>query len=165
MRVSLAEVLAAELVLGDALGLLRAREGGYQFVDHWQQGEFHHDVVVRVPSCIDEAWLVIATNCNGGIKEVLAFAEPPDRLALWHWRCPNVAEFASPASATSTGSPKAACALPPIVARAQTLHWFSPCELLDADARSELRPEFRERQLGGGWQLRAGCAARRGDAK
>ena len=39
--------------------------------------------------------------------------------------------------------------------RAQTVHWFDPCELLADDARSELRPEFRRRQRGGGWESKA----------
>ena len=38
--------------------------------------------------------LVVATNCNGGVKEVLCFRDAPDRWALWHHRCPNVADFA-----------------------------------------------------------------------
>jgi hypothetical protein len=29
---------------------------------------------------------VVATNCNAGVKELLCFAEIPDRDALWHWR-------------------------------------------------------------------------------
>jgi hypothetical protein len=35
-----------------------------------------------------------------------------------------------------------------------TEHWFDPCELLAADARSEYRAEHRQRQCGGGWQPR-----------
>jgi hypothetical protein len=42
----------------------------------------------------------------------------------------------------------------PVRGRAQTVHWFDPCELLSADARSAYRPEHRERQEGGGWRLR-----------
>jgi len=34
-------------------------------------------------------------------------------------------------------------ALGPILGRAVTEHWFDPCELLAANARSELRREFR----------------------
>ncbi len=37
------------------------------------------------------------------------------------------------------------------MARVRTPHWFDPCELLTPDTRSELRPEFRRRQRGGGW--------------
>jgi hypothetical protein len=90
--------------------------------------------------------LVVATNCNGGIKEVLALADVPDRLALWHHRCPAVAEFFGE--------------LGPILARAVTEHWFDPCELLTSSARSELRPEYRRRQEGGGWEFTEGgsCA-------
>ena len=70
-----------------------------------------------------------------------AFAVP-DRMALWHSRCPENPEFGG--------------AIPPILAAARTLHWFDPCNLLTSDARSELRPEFRERQTGGGWTAK-GC--------
>ncbi len=82
--------------------------------------------------------LVVATNCNGGVKEVLCFADVPDRSALWHDRCPDVAGFAGE--------------LGPVLARSVTEHWFDPCELLRPDARSELRPEHRRQQLGGGWE-------------
>jgi hypothetical protein len=44
----------------------------------------------ELPGCV----LVVATNCNGGVKEVLCFADVPDRWALWHHRCPEVADFA-----------------------------------------------------------------------
>jgi hypothetical protein len=76
--------------------------------------------------------LVVATNCNGGIKEVLCFAALPDRGALWHHRCPDAPDFDGE--------------LDPVLARAVTEHWFDPCELLAADARSELRPEYRRKR-------------------
>jgi hypothetical protein len=81
--------------------------------------------------------LVVATNCNGGVKEVLCFAAVPSREALWHARCPENPAF--------TGS------IPALLASAVTEHWFDPCELLRPDARSEYREEFREQQCGGGW--------------
>jgi hypothetical protein len=128
---------------------LRGQFGRYELVDHWKQGEFHHDVVVRVPSAsprLPGSILVIATNCNGGVKEVLCFDTVPDRWALWHWRCPEVADFSGE--------------MPPIRGRAVTPHWFEPCDLLVPDARSELREEFRERQVGGGWQMsQTGCGS------
>lgn len=37
---------------------------------------------------------VIATDCNGGVKEVLGFETLPDRWALWHRRCPQVNDLA-----------------------------------------------------------------------
>jgi Ribbon-helix-helix protein, copG family len=40
-----------------------------------------------------------------------------------------------------------------------TEHWFDPCELLAPDARSELRPEYRRRQDGGGWEFSEGGGA------
>lgn len=127
--------LAGTMVLGALLERLRARHGGFELLDHWQQGEFHHDVVLRVGAAV----LVVATNCNGGVKEVLAFDEVPERYALWRWRCPQVDEFASDR------------VLPALRGRAVTDHWFDPCVLLADDARSELRPEHRVRQRGGGF--------------
>jgi hypothetical protein len=136
--------LADTLVLGALLEEVRARYERYELLDHWTQGEFHHDIVVRVAAGV----FVVATNCNGGVKEVVAFDTVPDRWALWHWRCPQVNDFAGE--------------LPPIRARAVTTHWFDPCDLLVPGARSELREEFRERQPGGGWQMsRASCGASR----
>jgi hypothetical protein len=135
--------LARCLVLGALLDELSRRFDGYEVVAHWTQGEFHHDLVLRLPEGaareLPGRVLVVATNCNGGIKEVLCFDAVPDRAALWHHRCPAVAEFEG--------------TLGPILARATTTHWFDPCELLTADARSELRVEHRRRQHGGGWEL------------
>jgi hypothetical protein len=135
--------LAACLVLGSLLEEVTARFGGYELVAHWTQGEFHHDIVLRLPDEARRALpgpvLVVATNCNGGIKEVLCLPAVPDRLALWHHRCPQVREFEGD--------------LGPVLARATTEHWFDPCELLSIDARSELRPEYRRRQPGGGWEF------------
>ncbi len=66
----------------------------------------------------------------------------------YHHLCPDVREFAGE--------------LGPILGRAVTEHWFDPCELLAADARSELRPEHRRRQDGGGWeQAEAAVTSRR----
>jgi hypothetical protein len=134
--------LAQRLALGSLLGELRRSCGGYEIVDHWQQGEFHHDVVLRVTDAerLPGAILVVACNCNGGVKEVLCFAEPPDRGALWHRRCPDSPEFSGE--------------LAPVLASARTVHWIEPAVLLGPDARSELRAEFRERQPGGGWRLK-----------
>jgi hypothetical protein len=135
--------LADRLALGDVLDALRLRGGGYELVDHWQQGEFHHDTVLRVDTTragVPGSILVVATNCNGGVKEVLSFGELPGRDALWHRRCPDNPEFSG--------------VLPEVLAAARTHHWFDPCELLRDDARSELRPEFRNRQRGGGWCMK-----------
>jgi hypothetical protein len=136
--------LAETLALGALLDGLRRRVGGYEILDHWQQGEFHHDLLLKVDPGADfpGAVLVVATNCNGGVKEVLCFERPPDKGALWRHRCPDNPEFAGE--------------LPPVLDRAQTIHWFDPCELLGPDARSEYRPEHRERQEGGGWRPKCG---------
>jgi hypothetical protein len=145
--------LAQTLVLGTLLDEVTHHFGSYEVVAHWTQGEFHHDLVLRLPDGANPGFpgrvLVVATNCNGGVKEVLCFAETPERGALWHHRCPKIPDF--------TGE------LGPVLDRAITEHWFDPCELLAANARSELRPEYRQRQPGGGWELRlAGSSVCRG---
>ncbi|MFT5354855.1 MAG: hypothetical protein ACI9KE_002068 [Polyangiales bacterium] len=143
MNVSSLKALADMLVLGALLERLRERHGEFELLAHWKQGEFHHDVVLQLltPSAqLDGDVIVVSTNCNGGIKEVLLFDEVPERYALWHSRCPDNQDFEG--------------TLPPIRAHARTHHWFEPCELLRPDARSELRPEHRRRQLGGGWEPR-----------
>jgi len=152
MPVAPVDRLARCLVLGALLDDLTTRFGGYELVAHWTQGEFHHDVVLRLPAMpsneLPGPILVVATNCNGGVKEVLCFRDVPDRRALWHHRCPDIDAFDGD--------------LGPILARATTEHWFDPCELLAVDARSELRPEHRRRQEGGGWEYTerpTGCPA------
>jgi hypothetical protein len=40
--------LARNLGLGSLLADLRTQFGGYEIVDHWQRGEFHHDLLLRV---------------------------------------------------------------------------------------------------------------------
>jgi hypothetical protein len=87
------------------------------------------DVVINANDDV----LVIATNCNGGVKEVVAFADLPDRFSLWHWRCPDNVDFAARAS-----SP-----LPAIHDLARTLHCFDPCVLLVDNARSELKTSWQ----------------------
>jgi hypothetical protein len=135
--------LARTLALGSLLDRVRQRWGSYELLDHWQQGEFHHDTVLRVPGGAEGLpgpILVVATNCNGGVKEVLCFSELPDRHALWHARCPENPEFEG--------------VLADVLAVARTTHWFDPRELLGPDARSEYQERFRERQCGGGWMPR-----------
>ena len=139
------EPLAQYLGFGALLAELDRSFGPVEHLDHWTQGEFHHDIVLRLRRATPQLpgrVLIVATNCNGGVKELLCFADVPDRLALWHDRCPDNPEFAG--------------AIPPVLASARTVHWFDPCNLLTPDARSELRPEHRERQTGGGW-VRKGC--------
>jgi hypothetical protein len=129
--------LAQHHGLGSLLDALRSMAPTYDVVDHWTQGEFHHDLVIKANDDV----LVIATNCNGGVKEVVAFGDVPDRFSLWHWRCTDNVDFAARAS-----SP-----LPAIRDLARTLHYFDPCELLVDNARSELKPSCRTRAIGGGW--------------
>jgi len=140
---SLVAELAGKLVLGELLAEIARRWGSYEFVEHWQQGEFHHDTVLRVAAAAGElpgTYLVVATNCNGGIKEVLCLGAMPARGGLWRTRCPHNAEFDGE--------------LPQVLARGVTEHWFDPCALLQPDARSEYRAECRVRQPGGGWMPR-----------
>jgi len=147
---STVQQLADTQVLGSLLEALRAGVGSYELLDHWQQGEFHHDVLMRVrdPRTLPGHVLVVATNCNGGVKEVLCFDELPERAALWHFRCPEAAEFSGE--------------LPELRGRATTPQWFNPCELLAPDARSELKAEHRQRQHGGGWEMSGpACAPRK----
>lgn len=127
-------------MLGALLEQVGHECGGYDLLLHHQQGEFHHDLFVRIPDAaprLPGEYLVISTNCNGGVKEVLCFGEPTEPSALWHWRCPENPEFHG--------------VLPPLLGTARTEHYFDPCELLANNARSELKPEHRARQLGGGW--------------
>jgi hypothetical protein len=135
--------LASHSLLGSLLDELNRAHGGYQLLEHWQQGEFHHDVALRLrpSSPLPGPILIVATNCNSGIKELLSFRELPQKLALWHSRCPENPEFAGE--------------LPELVAQARTAHWFNPCELLLPTSRSELREEFREREVGGGWKMKS----------
>lgn len=86
---------------------------------------------------------MVATNCNGGVKEVIALVGIPERYALWHWRCPQVADFSGE--------------MPAVIARATTSHHFDPYELLKTDARSDILAEHRTRQVGGGWELAKRC--------
>jgi hypothetical protein len=141
------EAIAQNLGLGALLSDLRTVFGGYKILEHWQRGEFHHDLLLRVEPMgkLPGPVLVVATNCNGGVKEVLCLESQPEENALWHFRCPDSPEFGG--------------TLPPILAQARTVHWFDPCALLAPDARSEYRPEFRERQPGGGWQPK-GCGVK-----
>lgn len=116
---SYVESLAAQLVLGDVLHELRRRHSQWELVAHWEQGEHHHDLVIRLPNdagAEHPAVLVIATNSNGGVKEVYAFDEVPERTALWHYRCPEIVQYVEP--------------LPALLAAARTNHWLDPRALL-----------------------------------
>ena len=126
--------------LGPFLDVLTREFGPYDVLDHWQQGEFHHDLVIQMKDTngLPAPIAVIATNCNAGIKEVLWFTEAPQRWALWRWRCPDSPEFEGE--------------LPLLAMSWRKEHWFDPCELLLDSARSELKPGCRRRAFGGGWE-------------
>ncbi len=132
--------LAEQLSLSALLDVIRDEYLGYELLAHWQQGEFHHDVVVKVNwrGDLPGDHLVIATNCNGGVKEVLCISGLPDRYGLWKRRCPDNTAFEGVA--------------PDILDAARTVHWFDPCELLTPDARSELKVGCRRPAVGGGWE-------------
>ncbi|MFP4597816.1 MAG: hypothetical protein ACOC9J_05350 [Persicimonas sp.] len=133
------ELLAKQMLLGEMMVVLEEQFGGYELLAHWTQGEFHHDLVLEVEhEALPGSHLVVSTNCNGGIKEVMALDKRPNRWALWNHRCPDNPEFGG--------------VLGSVQGFARTMHWFDPCGLLEDDARSELKPEFRERQRGGGWK-------------
>ncbi len=134
------QMIANELSLDRVMQTLKTMFGKFDLFAHWTQGEFHHDLVFVLPEeqdVFDGNVLVVSTNCNGGVKDVLNFDSVPDRYALWNYRCPENAEFTG--QVTPLGF-------------ARTKHWFEPCELLVADARSELKAEHRRRQRGGGWE-------------
>ena len=136
------EFLTTRMSLTNLLAVLRRDYGGYKVLEHWKQGEFHHDLVLKVsrprPDLPGDV-LVVGTNCNGGIKELLCLDEAPDRWALWHFRCPAVPEFSGE--------------LPPLLGETRTPNWYDPCGLLGEDGPSELKQEFRLRMKGGGWCL------------
>ncbi len=137
---SILQELAETLSLGALLEEFRARWGSFELVAHWKQGEFHHDIVVRVPQAASQLLgtiFVASIDCNGGLKELLLFDEVPDRWALWHFRCPQSAEFGGE--------------LPPLLGRKRTVHHIDPSELLVADTRNELQPELRQYQASG-WE-------------
>ena len=135
---SIVHTLAATRGLGPFFATLRNREASYALHNHWKQGEFHHDLVLEVADPeLPGPFLVVSTNCNGGIKAIDCFGERPTRGAIWAARCPDNEAFSGE--------------LPALLDRARTVHYFDPCEVLRPDARSELRPSQRKRQHGGGW--------------
>lgn len=125
--------LANILVLGSLLDALESQHGGFDLLAHWIEGEFHHDLVVKV----NERWdlpgefLIVSTNCNGGVKEVICTDAMPTHGGLWRMRCPEKSELDGE--------------IPKVLDRATTVHWFEPSELFRPDVRSELRPEFRKK--------------------
>jgi hypothetical protein len=114
--------VADHLVLGDVLNALKRDFGGFEIIDHWSQGELHHDLVVRLATGdLGGEILVISTNCNGGVKELITLDDVPDQSALWHWRCPALPQFQG--------------TLDDIRGVARTIHWSEPSRLLgDATA-------------------------------
>jgi hypothetical protein len=129
VEAAMLDLLAQTMDLGSLLAEIKQRYGAYDLLDHWTQGEFHHDVVLSLPEQalreLPGQVLVVATNCNGGVKELLSFGRVPDRWALWHHRCPSVADFAGE--------------LVPILARSVTEHRAEDVEDCPQPVRHSLR--------------------------
>ena len=125
--------LSRQLGLGSLLSELQARYGGTICSTSGRRASSTTILLLRLP----EAWplpgeyVVVATNCNGGVKEVLCLARKPERSALWHHRCPTI-RFAGELPGARRGA---------------HAHWFDPCALLKDDARSEYREDARERAV------------------
>ena len=136
---SVVKRLAAHLALGDLLSDLHTTIGPSKPIAVWKQSCSHSDLVLFVDhqGKLPGRVLVIAIDCNGGVKEVLCFDQVPDRWALWHWRCPTNPEFEGE--------------IPPLLDSARTQHWFDPNQIVDDNSYCELRPEFRKRLRGGGF--------------
>ena len=98
------------------------------------------------------AFTVVVTERRNASSstEALAFCGSADAADLVS--ATGSADVASAVALVSTDVADFSGELPPVLARAITEHWFDPCELLRSDARSELRPEHRRRQHGGGWE-------------
>ena len=80
------QMIANELSLDRVMPTLKRLFGKFDLFAHWSQGEFHHDLVFVLPKeqdVFDGNVLVVSTNCNGGVKDVLNFDSVPDRYALW----------------------------------------------------------------------------------
>lgn len=130
------------------LEALKAELGPIELLAHWTQGEFHHDLIFAVPStapALAGRALVISTNCNGGVKELLCLTQPPDRFRLWRMRCPDNPDFQTLFDPDHPDAPIE------MLGQVRTMHWFDPHRLLTPDTRSELRADQRRRQRGGGW--------------
>jgi hypothetical protein len=130
------------------LEALKAELGPVDLVAHWTQGEFHHDLVFTVPAdapALGDTALVVSTNCNGGVKELLCLAAVPDRFRLWQMRCPGNPDFQTLFDPNHPDAPIK------VLGQVRSVHWFNPHRLLTPDARSELRVDQRRRQRGGGW--------------
>ncbi len=71
------ETLSRCLMLGTLLSEVRRRWGAYELLDHWQQGEFHHDVVLRVAGAAARRGLGVPMFVLGGFSNL-----PVDALTL-----------------------------------------------------------------------------------
>ena len=112
--------LADELSSKALLEALQREHGGFDLLHHWQQGEFHHDIVVAVkePRALPGTILVVATNCNAGVKEVLCFDRVPDPARCGTGACPDNPEFHGDAAAGAGRGADAALVRPLQIARA-----------------------------------------------
>ena len=71
--------MANALSTGALFDLLKNECGGFDFLHHWQQGEFHQDLVLSVKEQhgLPGPILVVSTNSNAGVKEVLCLDQVP----------------------------------------------------------------------------------------
>lgn len=118
--------LAQELLLGHLLQRLQDEFSDFELIAHWTKGEYHHDIVVRLGDHRDLPGpvLVVSTNCNGGVKEVLCFSDPPSQEELWDLRDENL----------ETDE------LPVVLAAARTIHWVDPISLIRRPTMVDMRP-------------------------
>jgi hypothetical protein len=126
--------LARTRELGALLSVVSERYVTYDLLAHWKQGEFHHDVVVQLPELslrdLPGRVLVVATNCNGGVKEVLCLRRCPTggRSGIidvpTSLTSPETWRPFSRARRPSTGSTRASCSAPMPAA--------SSCRTIDA---------------------------------
>lgn len=70
--------LATSLGLGALLDRVDRSCGRHRMLEHWQQGEFHHDLVLVVPEpppTIPGSVLVVATNSMDGVPSARLTAD------------------------------------------------------------------------------------------
>ena len=118
---------------------LQLRHGGFRLLRCWSQGELHHDLVLRLahPGGLPGSILVVAVHSTGSVKEMICFASPPERNALWQHRCRNLDSRRS--------------LLPPMLARTRHAHWAEHDNLLASRMQAAHRsPHKRGQEPAGG---------------
>jgi len=72
---SLPGLVADALSLHEALAVLETHAPDHRLLEVWRDGEYHYDLVFAV----SDFFLVVAANCNGGVKEALLLDARPGR--------------------------------------------------------------------------------------